>query len=111
MKNYISNSLAFGIGAQVAAPSASSRNTPSIPGTPVVAGGAQKTGFLNVRAEDDTYDVFLDGAFVGNSPAKLKLDPGMHVIEVKKAGFKDFRKEIKITEGSELSLRAVLERQ
>ena len=70
-----------------------------------------KPGFLSVKAADDTYDVFLDGAFVGNAPAKLKLDPGTHVIEVKKAGFKDFRKEIKITEGSELSLRAVLERQ
>jgi len=73
--------------------------------------GAGKTGILNVRAEDDSYDVLLDGEFVGNTPAKLKLNPGSHLIEVKKAGFKDFRKTIKITEGSELNLRAVLERQ
>jgi TPR repeat protein len=70
-----------------------------------------KTGVLNVKADDETYDVYLDGAYVGNAPAKLKLDPGAHVIDVKKAGFKDFHKEIKVTEGSELSLRAVLERQ
>jgi TPR repeat protein len=73
-------------------------------------GTAAKAGFLNVKADDETYEVYLDGAFVGNAPAKLKLDPGQHLIEVKKQGFKDFKKEIKITEGSELSLRAVLER-
>lgn len=70
-----------------------------------------KAGFLNVKADDETYEVFLDGAFVGNAPAKLKLDPSIHLIEVKKPGYKDFRKQIKITEGSELSLRAVLEKQ
>jgi TPR repeat protein len=69
-----------------------------------------KTGVLNVKADDETYDVYLDGAYVGNAPAKLKLDPGTHLVEVKKAGFKDFRKEIKVPEGSELSLHAVLER-
>ena len=73
--------------------------------------GTGKTGILNVRAEDDSYDVLLDGEFIGNTPAKLKLNPGSHLIEVKKTGFKDFRKTIKITEGSELNLRAVLERQ
>jgi len=78
---------------------------------PLIAPGAQRAGFLSVKADDESYDVFADGAFVGNAPAKLKLDPGTHVIEVKKSGFKDFRKELKITEGSELSLRAVLERQ
>lgn len=69
-----------------------------------------KAGFLSVKADDETSEVFLDGAFVGNTPAKLKLDPGTHLIEVKKAGFKDFRKQIHITEGSELSLHAVLAR-
>jgi len=70
-----------------------------------------RAGFLFVKADDETYDVYLDGAFVGNSPAKLKLAPGLHVIEVKKQGFKDFRKEIKVTEGSEQTLRAALDKQ
>jgi TPR repeat protein len=98
-----------------------SQDAPAAPGTDagkksntasaVPAINGSNLGFLNVKADDETYDVFLDGAFVGNAPAKLKLAPGLHVIEVKKPGFKDFRKEIKITEGSELSLRAVLEKQ
>jgi TPR repeat protein len=66
-------------------------------------------GFLNVKADDDTYEVYADGVFVGNSPAKLKLAPGSHTIEVKRAGFKDFRRQITISEGSEQTLRASLE--
>jgi uncharacterized membrane protein len=48
---------------------------------------------------------------VGNSPAKLKLSEGSHVIEVKKAGFKDHKKEIKVMDGSESNLKAVLEKE
>jgi TPR repeat protein len=72
--------------------------------------GASKTGLVNVNAEDDSYEIFVDGSFVGNTPAKVKLAEGAHVVEVKKPGFKDYRKQIKITEGSELTLRAVLEK-
>ena len=72
---------------------------------------ASKTGVVNVKAEDDSYEIFVDGAFVGNTPARVKLAEGAHVVEVKKPGFKDYRKQIKITEGSELTLRAVLEKQ
>jgi TPR repeat protein len=72
---------------------------------------AARIGVVNVKAEDDSYEIFVDGAFVGNTPAKVKLGEGAHVVEVKKAGFKDYRKQISITEGSELTLRAVLEKQ
>jgi len=82
---------------------------PNIAGAATTA-TAPKAGFLTVKADDETYEVYSDNAFVGNAPAKLKLSPGVHTIEVKKTGFKDFRKQITITEGSELSLRAVLER-
>jgi TPR repeat protein len=70
-----------------------------------------KTGLVNVKADDDSYEIFVDGVFVGNAPAKVKLTEGAHVVEVKKPGFKDYRKEIKISDGSELTLRAVLEKQ
>jgi len=71
---------------------------------------SSKFGFVTIAADDQLLDIFSDGAFVGNTPAKLKLAEGAHVIEVKKAGFKDYKKEIKVSEGSELTLRAVLEK-
>ena len=52
----------------------------------------------------------MDGAFVGNSPAKLKLSEGKHVVEVRKPGFKVYRRELQVSAGSELSLRAALDK-
>jgi TPR repeat protein len=72
---------------------------------------ASRTGLVNVKADDDSYEIFVDGGFVGNTPAKVKLATGAHVVEVKKAGYKDYRKQLQINEGSELTLRAVLEKQ
>lgn len=70
-----------------------------------------KTGLVSVRSEDDSYEIFVDGAFVGNTPANVKLMEGTHVVEVKKPGFKDYRRQVTISDGCELTLRAVLEKQ
>ena len=72
---------------------------------------AARTGLVNVKADDDTHEIFVDGAFVGNTPAKLKLAEGSHLVEVKKAGFKAYRKQVQVGEGSELTLRVILEKQ
>jgi len=72
------------------------------------SGGGPSIGFVNVKAEDDRSEVFVDGAFVGNPPARLKLSPGAHVVEVKQPGFKAYRREITVGSGSDLNLRAVL---
>ena len=69
-----------------------------------------KTGFVTVKANDEHCEVFVDGAFVGNSPAKLKLPEGLHVVEVKKSGFKDYWRELKVMDGSDLTLTARLEK-
>lgn len=88
----------------------------SVAGTPSAAGTnanpsaeTPKTGIINVKADDDNCEVFADGAFVGNSPARLKLSEGNHVIEVKKPGFKDYHREIQVNDGADLNLRVVLE--
>jgi TPR repeat protein len=73
--------------------------------------GSTTLGVVMVKADDDTSEVFVDGAFVGNPPARLKLAEGKHVVEVKKAGFKSYRREIQVGADAELSLHAVLEKQ
>jgi TPR repeat protein len=102
-----------------AAPQAKAEPQPSDSGPGPAAAGqpstvsveASKPGLLNVKAEDDSYEIYVDGGFVGNAPARVKVGEGAHVVEVKKPGYKDYRKQITITEGSELTLRAVLEKQ
>ncbi len=74
------------------------------------AANSPGVGVVNVKAEDEGCEVFVDGAFVGNLPTKLRLVEGAHVIEVKKPGFKDYRRELKVTGGSELTLRPILEK-
>ena len=66
---------------------------------------------MNVKAEDDTYEIFVDGAFVGNTPAKVKLARRRSRGGSEEAGVQGLPEADQITEGSELTLRAVLEKQ
>ena len=84
----------------------SSANTNTTPATSETV----RTGSVNVTSEDETSEIFVDGAFVGNPPAKVKLSEGRHVIEVRKPGFKAYRRELQVGVGAELSLRALLEK-
>ncbi len=75
-----------------------------------VASGNYQGGLLSVDAPDNSGEVYVDGSFVGNPPAKLHLKEGSHVVEMKNQGFKDYRKEIKVSNGSELNLHVRLEK-
>jgi hypothetical protein len=57
----------------------------------------------------ETADVTVDGAFVGNIPASLRLAPGKHAIGVSVPGYKPWSREITITAGANLRLIAALE--
>src|SRR5215469_8825505 len=53
-----------------------------------LAEGVQITGAVQVRSNPDGADVYADGAFVGNAPVTLKLNPGQHTIRVTQSGYK-----------------------
>jgi len=67
-------------------------------------------GAVNVSSNPVGADVSLDGNFIGNSPANLKLAPGKHTITVKMAGWKDWTRDITVQSGSEVQLTASLEK-
>lgn len=67
-------------------------------------------GTVNVSSTPTGGDVLVDGEFVGNSPAVLKLSPGKHAVTVKMSGYKDWSKEITVQSGSEVQLTANLEK-
>jgi hypothetical protein len=67
-------------------------------------------GAVNVSSSPAGADVSLDGNFVGNSPANLKLAPGRHTIVVKMARWKDWTRDINVQSGSEVQLTASLEK-
>lgn len=87
------------------------RKTPAPGEASATTPAGSSAGFVNVSAGDEACEIYVDGGFVGNAPARVRLAAGAHVIEVKKPGHKDYRRQIQITEGSELNLRAALEKQ
>ena len=72
--------------------------------------GESAKGTVNVSSNPAGADVSLDGNFVGNTPATLKLDPGKHTVTLKMAGEKDWAREITVEAGSEVQLTANLEK-
>ncbi len=55
-------------------------------------------------------DITVDGSFVGNTPSDVQVTEGEHTISVKKAGFKDWERKLKVSGGSSVHLNADLEK-
>lgn len=70
----------------------------------------ESTGTVTLTTTPDAADVFVDGQFYGNSPATLKLKPGMHTIGVKMTGYKDWSRDLTTGSGTEAHLSATLEK-
>jgi hypothetical protein len=79
---------------------------PSI--VPVSAVSSSGKGSVTVNSAPDGADVYVDGNFVGNAPAVLKLSPGKHTVKVSQDGYKAWTKDISIFADSELNLKAAL---
>jgi hypothetical protein len=77
---------------------------------PAPAATEPEKGVVNVSSNPPGADVSLDGTFVGNAPATLKLVPGKHTIAVKMSGYADWTKEINVQSGSQVQLTANLEK-
>lgn len=69
---------------------------------------AEAFGTILLSSDVEDAEVYVDGMFVGNAPSNLKLKAGVHVIEVRSSGYPSYRKEIRVLENSEVSIRAKL---
>ena len=65
----------------------------------------QESGLVLISSDNTELEIYVDGLFVGNAPAKLQLDEGVHIIEGKGKGLEDFRREINVLGGAELVMR------
>jgi hypothetical protein len=72
---------------------------------------ALQTGKLSLGSSPDGADIEVDGSFVGNTPSDVQVGEGEHTVSVKKAGFKDWERKLKVTGGSSVHLNAELEKQ
>ena len=72
---------------------------------------AEDKGKVWLTSTPDAADVYVDEAFVGNTPATLRLTPGKHTIKVSQNGYKAWTKDLSVIASSEVSLKAALEKQ
>lgn len=83
------------------APPAPTENAPAEP---------SKQVSLAIESTPQGADIEIDGAFVGNTPSTVSLEPGNHDISVKKKGFADWTRKMNVTGGS-VHLNAELEQK
>lgn len=72
--------------------------------------GPPTPGKISIVSVPEGADIEVDGSFVGNAPADLQLPDGYHTVTVKKTGFKDWDRTLKVSTGSSVHLNAELEK-
>lgn len=65
---------------------------------------------FNINSSVSNADLYVDGNFVGNTPATVELPFGQHKIVVKKKGYKNWEKELNVSMKGKFSLSAELEK-
>lgn len=94
--------------APAAAPAADASAAASVAAPTVTA--AEAEAIIALISTPAGADVNVDNAFVGNTPATLKLKPGKHTIKVSMSGYKDWSREMTVLSGSQVSLTATMEK-
>jgi hypothetical protein len=97
-------------GSADADPSAASTSSSAVATTPVAATPSASSGKLSISSLPDGADIEVDGSFVGNAPSDLQLAEGDHTIKLKKSGYKDWSRQLKVSGGSSVHLNAELEK-
>jgi len=87
-----------------------SASTTTQAAAPVAAPTPSLTGKITVGSVPDGADIEIDGSFVGNTPSDVQVTEGDHTVTVKKTGFKDWERKLKVSGGSSVHLNAELEK-
>ena len=73
------------------------------------ASAGSDTGVLILSSDTVGAEIYIDGKFVGDTPATISLATGMHQIAIKAIGKKDWKREIEVMKGSQVTLHPVLD--
>lgn len=72
---------------------------------------ASEPSTIMVKSTPDGAEISVDGKFVGNSPASLKVAPGEHSLSIEKRGYKPWQRTMTVTAASTVTIDATLEQQ
>lgn len=68
------------------------------------AAEVSSVGTVNVSSTPQGAEIDVDGAFVGDSPADLKLPSGTHTVSVSERGYKTWTRKLVVFSGSDTKL-------
>lgn len=68
------------------------------------------SGKVQLESSPPGADIEVDGNFVGNTPSDVQVAEGSHTMTVKKPGFKDWERTLKVSGGSSVHLNAELQK-
>jgi hypothetical protein len=73
------------------------------------AADAAHTGTVSITCDAPGAEIYVDGKFVGQAPATLRLASGPHYVEIKAAGKRGWSRDLEVMKDSQMSLHPVLE--
>jgi hypothetical protein len=73
------------------------------------ATAAAATPKVSVLSTPEGADIEVDGSFVGNTPSTVEIAPGEHQVVVKKSGYKEWTRKLKVS-GGDVKLTAELQK-
>ncbi len=76
---------------------------------PTATPASEGFGQLTITSYPDVAEIFVDGKFVGNTPATLKLSAGTHAVLMKSPGKPDYSRTLEVPKSSKLTLKALFE--
>jgi hypothetical protein len=61
-----------------------------------------------ITSEPAGAEIYIDGSLAGSTPSTLSLPAGVSKIIVKQAGFQNWQRDLQVFAGSDITLRATL---
>jgi hypothetical protein len=69
---------------------------------------SQPPAKLSVVSEPAGAELYVDGSFVGSTPAMLQLPPGAYKVSVRSKGYQTWQRDLQLLSGADINLRAQL---
>jgi hypothetical protein len=81
------------------------------PAPPVSAREVQEKVKCNFASTPSGAEITLDGKYVGSTPSEIGVSTGSHVVVFSLAGFAEWKRELSVLPGSQLTISAILQKQ
>ena len=100
-----------------AQPTSTGQQTPAAAVTPPAGGAAstppvpEEQALVDFDSNPPGADILIDGVLVGNTPSRLHVDAGHHIIQLRIGGYTSWTRETVVGPGSYPSIHVTLEKQ